>query len=388
MTDGVPKHQGWFANEPQDPTLTTELLLIERSIETTSGPWRIDGALVKNPGEQPTWVEGWIDDYWSAEPHELWEYLVDKGGGNGMSWEVAFFRIASAEDAPKVATYYNDKFALENPFGFKDPVDTPVSIVHESVEDIEEISENPCESHVHVDMPYAAADALTWRIASELVRRHPEDLWVVRTFTLDGFYDCLSIRRLPDPLTSPASIAINRRGTHVKVGWLGKSTSGRDDDVSLSWGNAYAGLDPRPWLRQLEASAGLDAPKSGLPPSTPSSLAIRWIAAFLALQAGSRPRWTAWNDWSEVDSGVQPADFDKVPAAGEWLRRNGGGKAAARVVFVGNDLGPEREPRFALSTEGDLWRVGAAPIKLTGVYESTGRQLVRTVLETAGNYLP
>ena len=118
----VPAHQGWFDAHPTDPTLTVELLLIERAVGEIHGPWRIDGALVKEPGRDPEWVDGWIDSYRrSANPKHLWDYFVEKGGGNGMTWEIGFFRIASAADAPEILAHYNERYSKENPFGLTKP---------------------------------------------------------------------------------------------------------------------------------------------------------------------------------------------------------------------------------------------------------------------------
>ena len=174
----------------------------------------------------------------------------------------------------------------------------------------------------------------------------------------------------------------------MEVGWLGQPDLAPQGEPFLSWGDAYAQPDPREWLEQVEKTAGLPPPHTTLPPSTSSSLSMRWIAAFLAMQAGSRPRWSAWNDWSEVDMGSHPADFDKIPDAAKWLRSRGAGAAAARVLFVGTYDGSTREPRFALSAEGHLWRADAEPVELRRLYETSGRQLFRTVVETATPYLP
>jgi hypothetical protein len=109
---------------------------------------------------------------------------------------------------------------------------------------------------------------------------------------------------------------------------------------------------------------------------------------FLAMQAGSRPRWTAWNDWSEVDFGSDPPDFKKIPDAGKWLRSHGGGSAAAQVIFVGTYEGETREARLALSSDGHLWQPNNTPVILPEVYAATGRQLVTIVARTAAEYLP
>ncbi len=66
----APRHQGFDA-DPPDPELTTELLLIERPVDAHFGPWRVDGALVKEPARDPEWVEGWKDSYWSADAKQL-----------------------------------------------------------------------------------------------------------------------------------------------------------------------------------------------------------------------------------------------------------------------------------------------------------------------------
>jgi len=241
--------------------------------------------------------------------------------------------------------------------------------------------------HVHVEMPFAAADPLTWRLAVELVRRHPEELWILRTFPLDGFYDCLSLRNLRDVLSSP-SIEINRNGTHVNVGWLGRPDEEHEETDLLSWGNAFAVNDPRDWIREVERAAGLKPPVHGLPPSTRSSLVLRWIAAFLAMQIGSRPRWSAWNDWAEVDFGEHPADFDAIPESAAWLRARGTKEAAAFVWFVGTVEGDQRQPKLALSVEGHLWRAGREVIDLAQAYGSAKSSMASLVVITAGDLIP
>jgi hypothetical protein len=385
----VPAHQGWFEDGPTDPNLKTELLLVERSVAEFYGPWRVSGALVKEPDRDPDWVEGWTDDYWTADAKDLWNYLVDKGGGNGITWEIAFLRIASSADASQIAAHYNDEHSKGNPFGLTKPETEPPPLIHDAIVKIEEpATTDPCENHVHVDMPFAAADPLTWRLAVELVRRHPEDLWIVRTFLFDGSYDCLSIRLLPNPLLSSGTIAINRNGSHVRVGWLGKVDEAPEDEPLLSWGSAYAEPDPRRWIRELEEISGLPTPGKVLPPSTPSSLALRWIAGFLSLHTGSRPRWTAWNDWSEVDFGQRPADFDVFSGAAQWLRTQGGGPATARVLFIGTYDDASRKPVFALSSDGHLWRADAPVIDLPQVYTAVGRSLTQLILATAANAVP
>jgi hypothetical protein len=159
------------------------------------------------------------------------------------------------------------------------------------------------------------------------------------------------------------------------------------EGVLLSWGNGYAAEDPREWIVELERAAGLDAVVAELPPSTKPSLALRWIAAFLAMQLGARPRWSAWNDWAELDYGQHPANFEAIPAAGEWLRARGNAEAAALVWFVGTVEGNENRPRLALSVDVHLWRRDRAVTDLPKAYRSAGSSLTSLVLATAADLL-
>lgn len=384
----VPEHQGWFdETAPPNPALTVELLLIEAPIASNYGPWHVRGVLVREPGAPPRWVAGWVDETWDADPQTLWTYILDRDGGNGISWEVGFLRIAAAEDAPVIAAHYDARYREYGLYGTTPPKPL-VHTVHE-LEPIDEaeIEPDPCAEHVHVSMPLAAADALTWRLAVELVRRHPEELWILRTFPMDGQYDCLSIRRLPDVLASP-SIAINRLGTHVQVGWLGSADEPHEENGLMSWGNPYRDDDPRKWIREVEKSAGLVPPERGLPPSTRSSLALRWIGAFLAANAGTRPRWSAWNEWAELDYGARPASFDAIPDAAEWLRSRGTKEAAALVWFVGRTEEAKQEPALALSVEGLLWRPELTAIDLMQAYRTANRSVSALLQSTAGDLLP
>jgi hypothetical protein len=384
----VPPFVGWFEPGPAPADLPVELLLIERRASSYEH-WRITGALVREPGKRPRWYDDHADDNFSADPGTLWDYLVEKGGGNGVAWEVGFLRIAVVDDIPAIIAHISETFRQQ-------PVEEPSAPPEERTvasrmgfdelnATSESIAEDPCQHHRHVQVPFAAADALTWQLAVELVRRHPEDLWIIRTYPFDGAYDCLSIRRLPDVLTS-RSIAINRRGTHVQVGDL----SGRQEELEqplLSWGDPYAQPDPSRWLRSLEAAARLDPPADPLPPSTRSSIALRWIACFLRMQLGSRTAWSAWNDWSQVDWGDHPADFDAIPPAAAWLRAKDDPQAAALVWFLGVRDDERRHPKLAINVDGTLMWADGTSVDLLREYQKS-RSITKLVMETAASLLP
>ena len=383
--DDVPEFYGWF-DEAAPDGLPVEMLVIERAVGTLSGPWTVAGALISIGDGPPVWVEGFVDDYWIADAPQLWEYFVEKGGGNAYSYEVAFLRLLRPEDAPAILAHMEKQLAMGHPLGLSPPVSPPDeaepdAAAHESTDE----PADPCDAHFHVEAPFAVADAATWQLAVELIRRHPADLWLIRTYPMDGHYDCLSIRRADDILGSP-DIALNRHGTHVNVSRL-DGASGNEAPL-MSWGDGFAAPDPRDWIRRLEASAGLRAPTGGLPPTTRSSITLRWIGAFLRIQLGTRKRWTAWNDWSELDYGEPAVDFDAIPAARQWLREHGPPEAAAQVWFVGTEALGERQVHFALNSTGTLWTPAGDEIDLLTAYRSAGSSLTKLLVATASERLP
>ena len=126
--DEVPEFYGWFDDDAPDG-LPVEMLVIERAIDTLSGPWTVAGALISFGDAPPAWVDGYVDDYWSADAPQLWEYFVDKGGGNAYSYEIAFLRLRRPEDASAVLAHMESKLAEGHPLGLSAPVSPPMETV-------------------------------------------------------------------------------------------------------------------------------------------------------------------------------------------------------------------------------------------------------------------
>lgn len=117
-------------------------------------------------------------------------------------------------------------------------------------------------------------EATSWRLASELVRRHPQRLRVTRQFPGGGQNDCLCIW----PSTEgPGDVRLNRSGTISVQAPFDGSTS---DVYAKTWTDHLA-QDPREALQELEEAAGLKPPVS-VPPSTPMTLTLRVLAAIAA----------------------------------------------------------------------------------------------------------
>jgi hypothetical protein len=117
-------------------------------------------------------------------------------------------------------------------------------------------------------------EAASWRLASELVRRHPERLRLIRGHPKSGSSDMLWLFALDG---TPGEIALNRIGAiHVPARFDGRPSEWKPVD----WQEQLL-ADPREFLHRIEAAAGLPAPPK-VPPTTPRSLTLRVLAAIAA----------------------------------------------------------------------------------------------------------
>lgn len=123
----------------------------------------------------------------------------------------------------------------------------------------------------------STVDALSWRLASELLRRHPH-LSLNRGHPGGGMYDCLMIA---SSVSSP-NIFLNRVAT-IQI--HGRFDGGESDWRAATW-ELYLHADPKEFLLALEASAGLMAPQS-VPATTGPVLLYRVFAALSALSSKS-----------------------------------------------------------------------------------------------------
>ena len=116
--------------------------------------------------------------------------------------------------------------------------------------------------------------AVSWRLASELVRRHPHSTRLVHTHPGGGQYDCLT---MTTPDACGGAIELNRNGT-IQI-------RERFDNQPARWAPAtwddYLRADPRQFLNDLEHAAGLPAP-ARVPSATPMTLTYRVLAAIAA----------------------------------------------------------------------------------------------------------
>jgi hypothetical protein len=115
-------------------------------------------------------------------------------------------------------------------------------------------------------------EAASWRLASELMRRHPKTLRLIRAHPGGGQSDCLWI--FPAEAKG-GDIRLNREGTIQVL----ERFDGRPADAwqPTTW-DEYLRADPREFLHRLEVAAGLPVPQQ-VPKATPTTLTYRVLAA-------------------------------------------------------------------------------------------------------------
>jgi hypothetical protein len=159
-------------------------------------------------------------------------------------------------------------------------------------------------------------EAASWRLASELVRRHPNTSRVLRTHPGGGQYDCLTITT---PTAHGGTIQLNRHGTiQVHERFDGKPVENWEP---VEWDD-YLRADPREFLDRLERESGLTRPAQ-VPASVPMTLTYRVLAALAATAVKSAHRneiQPGYIDTSGYGGGPNDA-LDSFPSIPDDLRR-------------------------------------------------------------------
>jgi hypothetical protein len=221
-------------------------------------------------------------------------------------------------------------------------------------------------------------EAASWRLASELYRRHPDSLRRIRGHPGGGQYDLLWLLALSG---DGGQIMLNRNGI-IQV-------SGRFDGKEMpeqwrptEWED-YLRRDPFEFVTALEHAVGLPRPSSA-PPSTPTSLTYRVIAALAAMHVKSVDPVVIEQGFidSSGEGGGPNELLDRFPISDALLARRPDdlfGEPGYRFWFVvrGDDplLGFEQ-------TEGRAWVFDTgAELSLMSLYQAAGRRILPTTID-------
>lgn len=215
--------------------------------------------------------------------------------------------------------------------------------------------------------------AASWRLCSELARRHPRDVRIVELHPGGGQYDCLALvsrGREPRSLLHANRVGSIHANPGDEAGWQ-----------TWSWTDYLTARDLREFLSEVEVALRLDPPPT-VPPATPSTLSWRAISTALAsevLGVADLKALSGMLDTSDWEGGPRDELFEAFAGAHEALRRPADGdfldQPAYRFWFLlrGND------PRVAVESDsGRCWWRDGTEHDLYEDYVANGRRLSAT----------
>ena len=227
------------------------------------------------------------------------------------------------------------------------------------------------------ELDRSVVEAASWRLASELVRRHPSTVRLIRGHPGGGQSDCLWLLPLAG---GSGDVRLNRVGTIQVLDRFDRRPA--DEWRPTEW-SEYLFADPRRFLDRLERAAGLPSPAQ-VPAATARTLTYRLLAAVAA---------TAFKSVHPIE--IQQGFIDTAGYGGghndnlgsfsiEHERLRGGpedffGEAGYRFWIVVRDQVPvlaiDEFDAFAWTPQHE------APMDLMGLFKASRRQVLTTVLE-------
>ena len=227
-------------------------------------------------------------------------------------------------------------------------------------------------------------EALSWSVAAELLRRHPDEMRLIETHP-NGIYDCLSVFSMKG---ETLFAHLNRgQNTHITV------FHSQSEQTPVSWPHVALTTNVREVALSLERQMGLAAP-SETPVTTPSTIGVRLVAQLLAGRALDRQPLFALNGCADGIYAVFTRknffeEFPKLAASlgQDFLAKDPDirqEKSSYDYWFIvpgqiGDDLetclSPEHRPIVAIdSVHGILWNA-KGKYDLMQEYEKCGRSL-------------
>ncbi|WBQ04463.1 TY-Chap2 family putative peptide chaperone [Kribbella sp. CA-293567] len=209
-------------------------------------------------------------------------------------------------------------------------------------------------------------EAASWRLASEIARRHPQLIRIAREHPGGGQYDVLALRSI-----AGLDIMLNRSGT-IQV--HSRHDHGVCDWEPTEWID-YLRNEPREFMRRLEVAAGLPS-VAMVPASTPATLVYRVIAGIAATSFMTvRPIEIEPGYVDTSGYGGGPASWlDMFPVSGS-LRRpltdDPFGESGYRFWMC-------KRPGLMLAFEtssGSAWATTGTPVDLMQTYQSVDRDI-------------
>lgn len=187
------------------------------------------------------------------------------------------------------------------------------------------------EAGERLDAPRRLREALSWEVAAELVRRHPDELMLAELHPGGGQYDCLTIVSL----RNHEKAFFNR----ISMGHINVALRDSMDDRP-NWTQVLLADDRRTVVELIERNLGMQAPEE-TPLTTSRSIGYRVISEVILQKALSKNSLFASHGWydGEMDElNAKVSFFEAVPLAKESLDLSESGElfksSAANFWFV------------------------------------------------------
>lgn len=226
-------------------------------------------------------------------------------------------------------------------------------------------------------------EAASWRLCSELARRHPHALRIVELHPGGGQYDCLAlVAREPEP---QSLLHANR------VGSIHANPEDDSHGRTWAWAEYLTAREPRHFLLDVEQALRLDPPPM-VPAATPWTLSWRAIASALASEILGVSGLRAMNgmlDTSGWEGGPRAELFEAFPGARDASRRSNDADLLDQPAYRFWFLLHGDEPCVAVESDSSRcwWRDGTEH-HLYEDYTSNRRRLATTVARCLAPAIP
>lgn len=228
---------------------------------------------------------------------------------------------------------------------------------------------------------------VSWRLATEMYRRYPDQLSLVEMHPGGGQYDCLSLLSNDDDLT----IHINREGS-VAV-WSKAANLDSERPWGQKWSQHLIGSeDLKEDLDELSNLIRWQIPNP-LPPSTPGVITFRFITEFLTHVPLSRRQWewrNGFHDTAGYSGGVMADWFAAFPQALESAREQGPrgfmSNSEYKFWFLVKNMA-DKSPSVCLETNGNAYTKDGRTLNLFEIYEKE-RRIWPLIFKTIPELLP
>ena len=158
-------------------------------------------------------------------------------------------------------------------------------------------------------------ECLSWKLATEFMRRHPEYGTLIEAHPGGGQYDCLAFYS-----EGKMSLAINRVGSITLL----EDTSMAQIDFTQVWQRGLEEDGIKRILDEMSELVRIPIPKP-LPSTTREALTCRIITVIMCAMIFDKRVWQCLNGQEDTsgygDQGKRDKWFDQFPAAGEQRRK-------------------------------------------------------------------